>query len=337
MKVAINGLGRIGRAFLKRSLEAGSGVEVVAINDLAPVDQLAYLLRYDSAYGRFRGEVAIDGGGLVVAGRKIPVFAERDPAKLPWGALGVVTVAECTGVFRDKAGCMGHVSAGALRVVVSAPAKDMDLTVVMGVNDDRFDPAKHQVVSNASCTTNCVAPLAKVIQEKFGIETGMLTTIHAYTSSQALVDGPARKYRRGRAAAVSIVPTSTGAARAVAEVMPELDGKLDGIAMRVPVLTGSVVDLVVRTSRAVSVDALHAAFREAANGPRMRGILTVADDELVSADIIGDSHSSIVDSTSTMTLGDRTAKVIAWYDNEWGYASRLVDCVRMVSVGPKTP
>jgi len=329
MKVAINGFGRIGRTFLKRARE--TDVEVVAINDLAPIDQLSYLLRYDSAQGRYPGTVDVEGSSIVVDGRPIPVTHERDPSKLPWRELGVRTVAECTGAFRDREACMGHVRAGAERVVVSAPAKDPDLTMVIGVNDDLFDPAEHVVISNASCTTNCIAPVLKTLLDDYGLEHGLLTTVHAYTASQALIDGPARKKRRGRAAAASIVPTTTGAARAVALVLPELAGKLDGMAMRVPVITGSIVDLVVTTERPVTVEALNASFRAAASSDRLRGVLAVTSDEIVSADVVGDPHSAIVDLGGTMVIGGRTAKILAWYDNEWAYASRLVDAVRLVS------
>jgi glyceraldehyde 3-phosphate dehydrogenase len=331
MNVAINGLGRIGRNLLK--IAPGAGLEVVAINDLAPIDQLAYLVRYDSTYGRFRGSVEVKGDRLVFEGREIQVTCERDPARLPWAALGVDTVAECTGAFRERAAIEPHLKAGAKRVVVSAPVKDPDATLVLGVNEDRFDPAAHFVVSNASCTTNCLAPVAKVLHESFGIVTGFLTTIHAYTSSQALVDGPARKYRRGRAAAVSMVPTSTGAARAVVQVLPELQGRLDGTAVRVPVLTGSLVDFVVTTERPLTVEAVNQAFTRAAATERLKGILAVTMDEVVSADVVGDTHSALVDLTGTMTIGDRTAKVLAWYDNEWGYTSRLADMIGFVGRG----
>jgi glyceraldehyde 3-phosphate dehydrogenase len=329
VRIAINGLGRIGRILLRLAPDAG--LEVVAVNDLAPVDELAYLVKYDSAHGRYRGAVGHGPGRLVLDGREIRVLKERDPARLPWGEIGVETVAECTGVFLDRKGCAAHLAAGARRVVLSAPAKDADLTLVMGVNEDRFDRSAHQVVSNASCTTNCLAPVAKVLHEAFGIVTGFLTTVHAYTSSQSLVDSPG--FRRGRAAAVSMVPTSTGAARAINLVLPELEGRLDGVAVRVPVLTGSLIDFVVATERDVSEDSVNAALRNAAESERLRGILAVTDDPLVSADIVGDTRSSVVDASSTMTIGARSVKVLAWYDNEWGYTARLADVVRFVSGG----
>ncbi|MFS8741067.1 type I glyceraldehyde-3-phosphate dehydrogenase [Synechococcus sp. O70.2] len=325
-RVAINGFGRIGRSFLRALLsQPERGLEVVAVNDLTEPENLAYLLQFDSAYGRLPQTVSVADGHLHVGSHKIRVLAERDPAQLPWKDLGVELVIESTGLFTKREGAAKHLEAGAKKVIISAPAKGADLTVVIGVNDDQYDPERHHIVSNASCTTNCLAPLAKVLLDRFGIETGFLTTCHAYTATQAIVDRPDPKdYRRGRSAAVSIVPSTTGAATAVAEVLPALKGKMDGLALRVPTLTGSIVDFVVRTERPITKEAVNQAFVEAAEGP-MRGILAIAPPHIVSADIIGDPHSSIVDLESTMTLGDRTVKVLSWYDNEYGYASRLVD------------
>jgi glyceraldehyde 3-phosphate dehydrogenase len=325
-RVAINGFGRIGRSFLRALLsQPERGLEVVAVNDLTEPENLAYLLQFDSAYGRLPQTVSVADGHLHVGSHKIRVLAERDPAQLPWKDLGVELVIESTGLFTKREGAAKHLEAGAKKVIISAPAKGADLTVVIGVNDDQYDPERHHIVSNASCTTNCLAPLAKILLDRFGIETGFLTTCHAYTATQAIVDRPDPKdYRRGRSAAVSIVPSTTGAATAVAEVLPALKGKMDGLALRVPTLTGSIVDFVVRTERPITKEAVNQAFVEAAEGP-MRGILAIAPPHIVSADIIGDPHSSIVDLESTMTLGDRTVKVLSWYDNEYGYASRLVD------------
>ena len=325
-RVAINGFGRIGRSFLRALLsQPERGLEVVAVNDLTEPENLAYLLQFDSAYGRLPQTVSVADGHLHVGSHKIRVLAERDPAQLPWKDLGVELVIESTGLFTKREGAAKHLEAGAKKVIISAPAKGADLTVVIGVNDDQYDPERHHIVSNASCTTNCLAPLAKVLLDRFGIETGFLTTCHAYTATQAIVDRPDPKdYRRGRSAAVSIVPSTTGAATAVAEVLPALKGKMDGLALRVPTLTGSIVDFVVRTEQPITKEAVNQAFVEAAEGP-MRGILAIAPPHIVSADIIGDPHSSIVDLESTMTLGDRTVKVLSWYDNEYGYASRLVD------------
>ncbi len=336
-RVAINGFGRIGRSFLRALLsQPERGLEVVAVNDLTEPENLAYLLQFDSAYGRLPQTVSVVDGHLQVGSHKIRVLAERDPAQLPWKDLGVDLVIESTGLFTKREGAAKHLEAGAKKVIISAPAKGADLTVVMGVNDDQYDPERHHIVSNASCTTNCLAPLAKVLLDRFGIETGFLTTCHAYTATQAIVDRPDPKdYRRGRSAAVSIVPSTTGAATAVAEVLPALKGKMDGLALRVPTLTGSIVDFVVRTERPITKEAVNQAFVEAAEGP-MRGILAIAPPQIVSADIIGDPHSSIVDLESTMTLGDRTVKVLSWYDNEYGYASRLVDLAAKMAAALKS-
>ncbi|MGQ9838190.1 MAG: type I glyceraldehyde-3-phosphate dehydrogenase [Cyanobacteriota bacterium] len=325
-RVAINGFGRIGRAFLRALLsQPALDLEVVAVNDLTEPENLAYLLQFDSAYGRLPQTVSAAEGYLHIGKQKVRVLAERDPAQLPWKDLGIDLVVESTGFFTKREGAAKHLEAGAKKVIISAPAKGPDLTVVMGVNDDQYDPKRHHIISNASCTTNCLAPVAKVLLDCFGIETGFLTTCHAYTATQAIVDRPDPKdFRRGRSAAVSIVPSSTGAATAVAEVLPALKGKMDGLALRVPTLTGSIVDFVVRTEQPVTKEAVNQAFVEAAAGP-MRGILAIAPPHIVSADIIGDPHSSIVEVDSTMTLGDRTVKVLSWYDNEYGYASRVVD------------
>ncbi len=337
-RVAINGFGRIGRAFLRVLLsQPALDLEVVAVNDLTEPENLAYLLQFDSAYGRLPQAVSSAEGHLHIGNQKVRVLAERDPAQLPWKDLGIDLVVESTGFFTKREGAAKHLEAGAKKVIISAPAKGPDLTVVMGVNDDQYDPERHHIVSNASCTTNCLAPVAKVLLDRFGIETGFLTTCHAYTATQAIVDRPDPKdFRRGRSAAVSIVPSSTGAATAVAEVLPTLKGKMDGLALRVPTLTGSIVDFVVRTEQPMTKEAVNQAFVEAAEGP-MRGVLAIAPPEIVSADIVGDPHSSIVDLGSTLTLGDRTVKVLSWYDNEYGYASRLVDLAAKVTSSPAKP
>ncbi|MEL7085591.1 MAG: type I glyceraldehyde-3-phosphate dehydrogenase [Cyanobacteria bacterium P01_A01_bin.3] len=329
-RVAINGFGRIGRMFLRSVIQNPGDVEVVAINDLADRENLAYLLSYDSAQGPLHATVSLSDDGLIVNGAPIRVLSERDPAQLPWAAMNVDIVVEATGLFTKRNDAAKHLEAGAKKVIISAPAKDPDLTVVMGVNDDLYRPDEHNIVSNASCTTNCLAPVAKVVMDNFGIETGFLTTCHAFTSTQGLIDRPDKKdVRRGRAASMSIVPSSTGAATAVATVLPELAGKLDGMALRVPTVTGSVVDFVVRTEKPISADLLLSAFRGAASSS-MLGVLGLAPAPLVSCDIIGSPLSSIIDTQSTMVLGDYTAKILAWYDNEYGYASRVKDLVQMV-------
>ena len=329
IRVAINGFGRIGRCTFKQ-LIADDRFEVVGINDLAQLDELAYLLKYDSVHGWYPRKVSDEDGSLVVDGMRVPFTQERDPAQLPWGDLEVDVVVESTGALRSREDAAGHLEAGASRVVISAPSDDADAMLVFGVNDDTFDPDSHFVVSNASCTTNCLAPVAKVLSDSFGIEHLMMSTIHAYTSSQSLVDVPARKRRRGRAAAVSIVPTTTGAAKATEIVIPELQGKMDGMAFRVPVEDGSVTDITASLSTDVTIESVHAALSAAATG-RMKGVLRLTDEALVSRDIIGDPHSSIVDTESTMLLGDRVVKIVAWYDNEWGYSARMVDMAAVVS------
>lgn len=328
IRVAINGFGRIGRCTFKQ-LISDDRFEVVGINDLAELDELAYLLKYDSVHGWYPRKVSEDGTNLIVDGTPVPFTQEREPAKLPWGDLGVDVVVESTGALRSREAAAGHLEAGASRVVISAPSADADAMMVYGVNDDIYDPATHFVVSNASCTTNCLAPVAKVLSDRFGIEHLMMSTIHAYTSSQSLVDVPTRKRRRGRAAAVSIVPTTTGAAKATEVVIPELVGKMDGMAFRVPVEDGSVTDITARLSVDTSIDEVHTALAEAAEG-RMRGVLRLTDEALVSRDIIGDPHSSIVDTESTMLLAGNVVKIVSWYDNEWGYSARMVDMAAVV-------
>jgi glyceraldehyde-3-phosphate dehydrogenase type I len=328
-RIAINGFGRIGRCTFKQ-LIADQRFDVVGVNDLADLDDLAYLLRHDSVHGLYPHDVSNRGDRLVVDDLEIPFTAEQDPTKLPWGELGAEVVIESTGAMRTRADAAGHIEAGASRVIVTAPSDDVDATFVYGVNDDSYDPGRHFVVSNASCTTNCLAPVAKVLSDSFGIEHLMMTTIHAYTSSQALVDRPARKRRRGRAAALSIVPSTSGATRATAQVIPELDGKMDGMAFRVPVEDGSVTDITAKLGRGVTVDEIHDALEEAA-ADRMEGVLRVTNQALVSRDIIGDPHSAIVDTESTLLLGEDVVKIVAWYDNEWGFSARLVDIAATVT------
>jgi glyceraldehyde 3-phosphate dehydrogenase len=323
IRIGINGFGRIGRCTFKQ-LVSDDRFEVVGINDLADLDDLAYLLKYDSVHGWYPRKVETADRKLVVDGAEISFTDERDPADLPWGDLGVDVVIESSGVFRSRSDAGKHLSAGASRVLISAPSSDADQTFVYGVNDELYDPERHVVVSNASCTTNCLAPVAKVLHDTFGVERLMMSTIHAYTSSQSLMDTPVRKRRRGRSAALSIVPTTTGAAKATELVIPELEGRMDGMAFRVPVEDGSVVDATVTLEKSASVEAVHEAMEAAAAG-RMKGVLRVTEEALVSRDIIGDPHSSIIDAQSTMTLGDNTVKIVSWYDNEWGYSARLVD------------
>lgn len=330
-KVAINGLGRIGRMVLHHFIVCPpDDIEIVAANDLTPLDELAYLLRYDSVHGKFPVPVEIETGGIRLGSTNVSVFSEKDPAKLPWKNRGVDIVLECTGLFRRKQDAVRHILAGASKVVISAPSESADLTVVLGVNEDLYDSETHHVISNASCTTNSLAPAAKLLHDEFGVEYLMVTTVHAYTASQALVDRSARKLRRGRAAAVSLIPTSTGAAKATALVIPELEGRMDAIAIRAPIPDGAVTDIVAYLKKDVTVETVNAAFRSAAEG-RLEGILDYTDDELVSADIIGNVHSGIVDGTSTRVILDRVAKVLVWYDNEYGYARRLIDLADYIS------
>jgi len=327
IKVGINGFGRIGR-LTYRALLKKNNVEVVAINDLTDAKTLAHLLKYDSVHGRFPGEVAVEGDFLVINGKKIKVMAEKDPANLPWGTLGVEIVLECTGIFRNREKMSKHLTAGAKKVLLSVPAddkNDVDATIVLGVNDNTLKP-EMKLISNASCTTNCLAPVAKVLNDSFGIKRGLMNTIHSYTNDQIILDAPHKDLRRARAAAVSIIPTKTGAAKAIGLVIPELDGKMDGFAVRVPTPDASLVDLTCELNRDVTKEEINAAMKAAANGP-MKGVLEYLDEPLVSCDIIGNPHSSIYDSGLTKILGGNMVKVIAWYDNEYGYSCRLADLV----------
>jgi len=323
IRVGINGFGRIGRNFFRAQQALGADVEVVALNDLGDAKTMAHLLKYDSNLGPFHGDVELADGVLRAGGEEVRMLSERDPAALPWGELGVDVVLESTGHFTDRQGNQKHLDAGAKKVVISAPAKDPDITVVLGVNDDAYDPEAHHIVSNASCTTNCVAPLAKVLHDLAGIESGFMTTIHAYTNDQVILDFPHKDLRRARAAAINLIPTSTGAARAIGLVLPDLKGKLDGIAVRAPVATGSLTDLVVKLGRETSLDEVNGAYEKAAAGA-LDGILHYSTDPIVSTDINGNAFSCIYDSPLTMVQGS-TVKVFGWYDNEWGYSCRLVD------------
>ncbi|MFZ2625957.1 MAG: type I glyceraldehyde-3-phosphate dehydrogenase [Propionibacterium sp.] len=329
VKVGINGFGRIGRNFFRAAVEQKADLDVVAVNDLTDTKTLAHLLKYDSILGRFPGEVTYDDNSVIVDGKAIKVLAQRNPGDLPWKELGVEIVVESTGLFTDGEKAKAHLAAGAKKVVISAPGKNVDGTFVLGVNDQDYDSSKHNVISNASCTTNCLAPLAKVLQDTFGIERGIMTTIHAYTGDQRLQDAPHKDLRRARAAALNMIPTKTGAAQAVALVIPELKGKFDGLAVRVPVPTGSLTDLTFIPSREVTVDEVKAAVKAAAEGP-LKGILAYTEDPIVSTDIQGDSHSSIFDATETKVIGN-LVKVLSWYDNEWGYSNRLVDLTELVA------
>ncbi|WP_282072017.1 type I glyceraldehyde-3-phosphate dehydrogenase [Janibacter hoylei] len=329
VRVGINGFGRIGRNFFRAVEESGADVEVVAFNDLGDDATQAHLLRYDSILGRFGGQVDVVEGGIEVDGRLITSLAERDPAQLPWGGLGVDVVVESTGFFTDGEAARAHVEAGATKVVISAPAKNEDITIVMGVNDDQYDGTRHTIISNASCTTNCLAPMAKVLNDGLGITRGLMTTIHAYTADQNLQDGPHKDLRRARAAALNIVPTSTGAARAVSLVLPELEGKLDGYALRVPVPTGSATDLTFEAARETSVEEVNEIMRAAAAEGPLAGRLVYTEDPIVSSDIVTNPASCIFDSGLTKVIGDQV-KVVGWYDNEWGYSNRLVDVVTLV-------
>lgn len=322
--VAINGFGRIGRSFFRAYLASGADINVVAVNDLTDPAALAHLLKYDSVGGRLSQDVSVDGNHLVVGGKKIEVLAERDPAALPWAKLGVDIVIESTGFFTNAAKAKAHLEAGAKKVIISAPATDEDVTVVMGVNHTDYDPANHHIISNASCTTNCLAPMAKVFNDAFGIERGLMTTVHAYTADQNLQDGPHSDLRRARAAGLNIVPTSTGAAKAIGLVLPELKGKLDGFALRVPVPTGSITDLTVEAGQSVTLEQVQDLYRKASDIGDLKGILRYTDEPIVSADIVGDSYSSIVDGGLIRVI-DNQVKISSWYDNEWGYSNRLVD------------
>lgn len=329
IRVGINGFGRIGRQVLKAMREYyPDDIDVVAFNDLGQLDTMAHLFRYDSNYGVYRGQVEVADGALMVDGREVKALSERDPAQLPWGELGVDVVIESTGIFRDKASASKHLAAGAKKVIISAPAKGEDLTVVLGVNQDRYDPGSHHVLSNASCTTNCLAPAAKVVNDVYGIQKAFMTTIHSYTTDQKILDLPHSDLRRARAAAVNIIPTTTGAAKAVALVIPELDGKFDGMAVRVPTPTGSLVDFVATVDKPADKAQLIDAFEEAAAGP-MKGYLDVSHEPLVSNDYIGNPHSSVIDALATDVAGN-LVKVITWYDNEWGYSCRTADLTKFV-------
>lgn len=335
MKIAINGFGRIGRCIVRAMYERNvTDLELVAINDLTDAKTLAHLLRYDSIHREFKAvKVGHEDKAIVLGDRKVDVLALKDPAELPWKALGVDVVLECTGLFTERPKAQGHITAGAKKVIISAPAKGQDLTVVMGVNDHLYDAEKHTVISNGSCTTNCLAPIAKVMLDNFGIVRGLMTTVHSYTNDQHLLDIPHRKgdLRRARAAAVNMIPSSTGAAKALSEVIPELKGKFDGQAIRVPTVDVSLVDLTLETEKPLTRDAIHAAMKAAAEGGSMKGILEYVENELVSGDYIGSHYSSSFDSTLTQVLGDRFAKIFSWYDNEMGFSHRMVDLARLVA------
>jgi glyceraldehyde 3-phosphate dehydrogenase len=326
VKVGINGFGRIGRNIFRAAHAAGADLDFVAVNDLTDPATLGHLLKYDSILGRFPGQVEVGESSLSIDGKELKVLSERDPAALPWSDLGVDVVIESTGFFTAREDAAKHLSAGARKVIISAPAKDPDVTVALGVNfDSDYDPAAHDIISNASCTTNCLAPLAKALHDSFGIEQGLMTTIHAYTADQRLQDMPHKDLRRARAAAINLIPTTTGAAKAVGLVLPELNGKLNGLSVRAPVVTGSVVDLVFSTPDPVTVEQVNAAVKAAAEGP-LAGILSYTEDPIVSTDIVGDPHSSIFDAGQTMVIGDgRMVKAVSWYDNEWGYSNRCVE------------
>ena len=330
VRVGINGFGRIGRNVFRAARERGSGYEIVAVNDLMEPKIAAHLLRYDTVHGRFAGTVEPGDGNLVVDGKDVRVLSERDPANLPWKDMGVEVVVESTGLFTKREAASKHLEAGARKVIISAPATEPDITICIGVNDDRYDAGQHNIISNASCTTNCLAPLVKVLHEEFGIERGFMTTTHAYTQDQQILDAVHRDYRRARAAAANVIPTSTGAATAIGLVIPEMQGRLDGISMRVPVTDGSVTDLVAQVGRETSKDEVNAAFAAAADKGALTGILRYSDDPLVSSDIVGESYSSIFDSPLTMVNGN-LVKVVSWYDNEWGYSCRVADLIQKVA------
>jgi glyceraldehyde 3-phosphate dehydrogenase len=330
IKIGINGFGRIGRLVFRVLAERGDEFDVVGINDLADAATLAHLLKYDTVYGRFQGDLAVEGSTLVVNGDRIEVTKEKDPAALPWGERETDVVLECTGVFRTRDGCQKHLDAGAKKVILSAPPKsEIDAVVVIGVNDDVLKP-EHKIVSNASCTTNCLAPVAKVLHESFGIASGLMTTVHAYTNDQRILDLIHSDLHRARAAAMNIIPTTTGAAAAVGKVIPALDGKLNGFALRVPTPVGSIVDLTVNLEKAASADAINAAMKAAAEG-ELEGILGYTDDPIVSSDVIGTTVSSLFESNQTMTIGEKFAKVTSWYDNEWGFSNRMADLAKMLT------
>jgi len=330
VKIGINGFGRIGRIIMRAAQRMGADLDFVAVNDLTDAQTLAHLLKYDSVHGPFPGEVQVKGSAILVNGKEIQVMAVKDPAQLPWKDLGVEVVMECTGLFREKAKAVKHLEAGAKKVIISAPAKDPDITIVMGVNHQEYDTNKHHIISNASCTTNCLAPVAKVLLDNFGIQRGLMTTIHAYTNDQVILDFPHKDLRRARAAALSMIPTTTGAAAAVSLVLPQLKGKLDGMAMRVPTPNVSVVDLVAEVEKETSVDAVNAALKKASEG-ELKGILGYTEEPLVSVDFNGTDLSSVVDALSTTVIEGRMVKVLSWYDNEMGYSSRMVDVAKFIS------
>jgi glyceraldehyde 3-phosphate dehydrogenase len=331
-RVGINGFGRIGRQVLKAVNEGGFSdlFEIVAVNDLTSPETLAHLLKYDSTYGRYDADIAVVEGGIRVNDQVLKVFAEKDPAKLPWGDERVDLVVESTGHFTDAEKAKAHIAGGAKKVIISAPAKNEDITLVLGVNEQNYDPDKHHIISNASCTTNCLAPVAKVLLDNFGIKTGLMTTIHSYTNDQVILDAPHKDLRRARSAAINIIPTTTGAAKALSLVIPELKGKFDGFSLRVPTPTVSIVDLTFQTEKPVTVAAINAAFKTASESDALTGILGYSEEPLVSSDLRQDPRSSIVDGLSTMVIGEDTAKVIAWYDNEWGYSCRIADLIALV-------
>ena len=329
-KVGINGFGRIGRNAFKAAVEKGANFEVVALNDLTTPETLAHLLSYDSCFGKFRGTVSYKEDAIIVNGKEIKIIAERDPEKLPWKELGVEVVIESTGIFTKKDAAEKHIKAGAKKVIISAPATDEDITIVMGVNEDKYDPKAHNIISNASCTTNCLAPFAKVIDEAFGIKRGLMTTIHSYTNDQQILDLPHKDLRRARAAAISMIPTTTGAAKAVSLVLPQLKGKLNGMALRVPTPAVSVVDIVFELNKKTTKDEVNAVLKKAAESDKLKEYLGFCDEPLVSIDFKGDPRSSIVDGLSTMMIEDDMVKILSWYDNEWGYSHRVVDVVEYI-------
>jgi len=330
IRAAINGFGRIGRNVLRSAKQAGNtDIDFVAVNDLTSPETLAHLLKYDSVHGRYPGSVEVSDDGLIVDGDEIKVFSERDPAALPWSDLGVDVVIESTGIFRDHAGASKHIEAGARKVIISAPGKNEDITIVLGVNQRNYDPANHHIISNASCTTNCLAPVVKVLSDEFGFRHGLMTTIHAYTNDQRILDLPHSDLRRARAAAMSMIPTTTGAAKATGLVLPEVQGRIDGMAIRVPTADVSIVDLVAELEKDVTEDEVNAAFQAAADGP-MAGVLGISHEPLVSIDYTSDPRSSTVDALSTAVMDGRMVKVLSWYDNEWGYSSRVVDLVGFI-------
>ncbi|MFN2617612.1 MAG: type I glyceraldehyde-3-phosphate dehydrogenase [Thermoleophilaceae bacterium] len=333
LRAGINGFGRIGRNVFRAAHARGADVDWVGVNDITDTETLAHLLKHDSVLGPFPGQVEASEGGIAIDGRELRVFAERDPAALPWGDVGAEVVIESTGLFTDRESAAKHLDAGARKVIISAPATSPDVTLALGVNDDAYDPAEHHVISNASCTTNCLAPVAKVLHDAVGIQHGVMTTIHAYTADQRLHDAPHKDLRRARAAAANLVPTSTGAAKAIGLVIPELDGRLNGIAVRAPVITGSVVDLVCSVERPTSVEEVNQAFAERADSGPLEGILQYSEEPLVSTDIISSPYSSVFDSELTMVIDERLVKLVAWYDNEWGYSNRVVELAQRVLAG----